>query len=99
MSEIFKLRVLMSALTENQVSAAVLTIGVNLLLQILESVRSSVSIPFLNTAFSWLSLYTRYNDFSAGVLSLANVFYYVSFCCVMLFLAVRVIDKRRWSEG
>ena len=23
----------------------------------------------------------------------------ISFCGVMLFLAVRVIDKRRWSEG
>jgi len=94
--------VLMSALTENQVSAAVLTIGVNLLLQILENVGSSITIPglsFLNTVFSWMSLYKRYNDFSAGILSLANVIYYVSFCGVMLFLAVRVIDKRRWSEG
>ena len=94
--------VLMSALTENQVSAAVLTIGVNLLLQILESVGSSISIPglpFLNTVISWFSLYTRYNDFSGGILSIANVIYYISFCGVMLFLAVRVIDKRRWSEG
>ena len=94
--------VLMSALTENQVSAAVLTIGVNLLLQILESVGSSISIPgfpFLNTAISWLSLYSRYNEFAAGILSIANVIYYISFCGIMLFLAVRVIDKRRWSEG
>ena len=92
----------MSALTENQVSAAVLTIGVNLLLQILESVGSSITIPgltFLNTVISWLSLYKRYNDFSGGILSIANVIYYISFCGVMLFLAVRVIDKRRWSEG
>ena len=94
--------VLMSALTENQVSAAVLTIGVNMLLQILESVGSSITIPglsFLNTVISWLSLYKRYNDFSGGILSFANVIYYISFCGVMLFLAVRVIDKRRWSEG
>jgi hypothetical protein len=39
------------------------------------------------------------NQFTAGVLSIANVFYYVSLCGVILFLAVRVIDKRRWSEG
>lgn len=94
--------VLMSALTENQVSAAVLTLGANFLLQILESVGSSVTIPglsFLNTIISWLSLYTRFNEFSAGILSFANIFYYVSFCGVILFLAVRVIDKRRWSEG
>ena len=94
--------VLMSALTENQVSAAVLTLGVNFLLQILESVASQITVPglsFINTILSWMSLYTRYNEFMAGVLSFANIFYYVSFCGVILFLAVRVIDKRRWSEG
>ena len=94
--------VLMSALTENQVSAAVLTIGVNLFLQILESVGSVLTIPglpFVNTMISWFSLYTRYDDFATGILSAANVIYYLSFCGIMLFLTVRVIDKRRWSEG
>ena len=96
--------VLMSALTENQVSAAVLTFGANLLLQIFESLSSSLTIPTLgfinlNTVLSWMSLYKRYYDFTAGILSFANVLYYVSFCFVILFLAVRVIDKRRWSEG
>ena len=96
--------VLMSALTENQVSAAVLTFGANLLLQIFESLSSSITIPTigfinLNTVLSWMSLYKRYYDFTAGILSFSNVLYYVSFCFVILFLAVRVIDKRRWSEG
>ncbi len=94
---------LMSALTENQVSAAVLTFGVNLLLQLIESIGPQLTMPaglsFLSTAFSWMSLYTRYNQFTAGVLSIANVLYDLSFCGVFLFLAVRVIDKRRWSEG
>ena len=94
--------VLMSALTENQVSAAVLTIGVNLFLQILEGVGASLTIPgltFLNTVISWLGLYSRYNDFAGGILSFSNIFYYLSVCGVLLFLTVRVIDRRRWSEG
>lgn len=94
---------LMSALTENQVSAAVLTLGVNLLLQIIESILPQLTLPaalsFLTAGFSWLSMYSRFLQFTAGVLSIANVFYYVSLCGVILFLAVRVIDKRRWSEG
>lgn len=94
---------LMSAMTENQVSAAVLTLGVNLMLQLIEAIGPQLSLPtalsFLTTAFSWLSLYTRYYQFAAGVLSIANVFYFASFCGIILFLAVRVIDKRRWSEG
>ena len=94
--------VLMSALTESQVSAAVLTLGANLLLQLFESVGSSITIPylpFLNDVLSWLSLHARYSAFAAGIFSVANVFYDVSFCGIILFLAVRVIDRRRWSEG
>jgi len=94
--------VLMSALTESQVSAAVLTFGVNLFLQIFESVGPQLNIPyltFLPTVFSWMSLYTRYASFTAGVLSIGDVLYFASFCGIILFLAVRVIDKRRWSEG
>lgn len=93
---------LMSALTESQISAAVLTFGVNLLLQFMEAIGPSLSIPYmgwLSTVFSWLSLYTRYYAFSAGMISVADIIYYVSFCGVLLFLTVRVIDKRRWSEG
>ena len=94
--------VLISALTESQLSAAVLTFGVNLLLQLLEAIGPSLSIPYLSWlphVFSWISLYSRYYAFSAGMISIADIIYYASFCFIMLFLAVRVIDKRRWSEG
>ena len=95
--------VLMSALTENQTAAAVLTLGVNLLLQLLESAKGILTLPswlsFLNVVMSWFSLYARYDDFNVGILSVANIIYYLSFSGIMLFLAVRVIDKRRWSEG
>ncbi len=97
--------ILMSALTESQVSAAVMTLGVNVLLEILESVFSSASftlpgaLSFLRPVLSWFSLYSRYNQFAAGRLSFANILYYLSFSGLMLFLAVRVIDRRRWSEG
>ncbi len=95
--------VLMSSLTENQVSAAVLTFGVNLGLQIIESVVPYINPPsylgWVTAIGSWFSLYNRYYSFTAGIISLANVIYFLTFIAVMLFLAVRVIDKRRWSEG
>lgn len=95
--------VLMSALTENQVSAAVLTFGVNLGLQIVESAASYINLPtylqWFSSVLNWFSLYRRYYTFTAGVVSLADVFYYLTFIGLMLFFTVRVIDKRRWSEG
>ena len=99
--------VLMSSLTENQVSAAVLTFGVNLFLQILESISSAVTIPdlggiklsLLNSVLSWLSMNSRYLQFTSGIISFANILYFISICGIILFLSIRVIDRRRWSEG
>lgn len=94
--------VLMSALTESQLSAAVLTFGANLFLQFIESIAPSLSIPYmgwLTAALQWISLYSRYYSLMAGIISIADIIYYISFVGILLFLTVRVIDKRRWSEG
>lgn len=93
------LGVFFSAITENQLSAAVLTLGVNLMLQLLESVGPSLSIPyltFLPTVFSWISLQSKYYSFATGIISIADIIYYISFYGIFLFLTVRVIDRRRW---
>lgn len=93
--------VLVSSMTESQIIAAVVTLCVNLGLQILESVGPNITIPYLSflpTVFSWISLQTRYYAFSSGIISIADMIYFASFCGIMLFLTVRVIDKRRWSS-
>jgi ABC-2 type transport system permease protein len=95
--------VFMSSLTESQVSAAVLTFFTIIILQILESFAPNLVVPaylmFIPRALSWISLNSRYTVFSAGIFSIANVIYYLSFCGIFLFIATRVIDRRRWSEG
>ncbi|NLP08437.1 MAG: ABC transporter permease, partial [Clostridiaceae bacterium] len=37
--------------------------------------------------------------FNRGILGLSPVVYYLSFTAVFLFLTIRVIEKRRWSQG
>ena len=94
---------LMSTLCENQVTAAVVTLVVNIMLQVLEYVPSMLSsgsyFSFIGKLFSWLSLNARNADFAAGLLSVSNILYFISFVAVVLFLAVRVVERRRWSEG
>ena len=93
---------MVSATTQSQLSAAVLTFGANALLQFLESVGPALHIPgapWLPEALAWLSLYRRYERFTAGVLSPADALYMLSFMGILLFLTVRIVDKRRWSEG
>ena len=94
---------LMSTLCENQVTAAVITLVVNIMLQVLEYVPSMLSsgsyFSFIGSLFGWLSLNSRNSDFAVGLLSFSNILYFISFVAVVLFLSVRVVERRRWSEG
>ena len=90
---------LMSALTESQVTAAVTTFVILLFLQLIEAIFPSLDAPWLIAAFQWISVYSRFGTFSMGLLSLVPSLYYISFVAVFLFLTIRVMDRRRWSEA
>ncbi len=86
-----------SSLTENQVVAAFGAFGSVLLLLLLNAVASSVNNPTLSAVLNWLSIYSRYTDFTMGVFNISAIVYYLSFAAVFLFLTVRVLEKRRWA--
>lgn len=94
-----------SALTENQLSAAVITIAVILatiglgLLSELKDAESQYLIGSYGVryALGWLSVLTRFSAFSYGYFDFAALFYYISIIAVFLFLTVRVYDSRRWA--
>jgi ABC-2 type transport system permease protein len=44
----------------------------------------------------WLSVFARYEFLSNGVLNLTDIVYYISFVALFIYLAVNVIEKRRW---
>ena len=90
---------LVSSLTESQVSAAVMSFGLNFLLWAIDAVAGIVPSPLAAGALSWLSVIQRYDAFTRAQIGFSGVLYFLSFCLVFLFLTVRVIDKRRWSEG
>jgi ABC-2 type transport system permease protein len=61
-----------------------------------------LTFPFLGplpTVLGWLSINTRFSEFAYGILSLPSIVYMLTFIAVFLFLTVRSIEKRRWSEG
>ena len=63
-----------------------------------DSLRTLVG-GFAAKVLSWFSILSRYADFNRGILGLSPVVYYLSFTALFLFLTVRVIEKRRWSQG
>lgn len=87
-----------SSLTENQLAAAIGTIGIImafLLIGLLSSLFTS-SYP-LRYVFNFISIFTRYQGFANGYFDLASVFYYLTVSFVFLYLTVRVFDRRRYN--
>ena len=96
---------LISALTENQLSAAVITIGViaaMVLLNVFNLLTDSDGQPIIGSyavrfVLDWVSVISRFSAFSQGVFDFAALLYYVSLAFIFLFLTVRVYEKRRWG--
>lgn len=86
-----------SALTESQLVAAIGSLFVSLALWMVDSIASLMPTNFLKQAVGSLSFYSRYNDFSIGILDFANIFFFASVCAVFVFLTIRVFEKRRWG--
>ncbi len=88
-----------SCFARSQMTAAIAGIGANLMIWLADVVAAAVSVTAVSSALDFISLYQRFAPFVRGQLSLSNVLYYLLFIFIMLFLSVRVLDARRWSEG
>lgn len=87
-----------SSLTENQVVAAVISFALLITMWIMDFI-SRLAGGIFAKFLSWFSLLSRYDGFNRGIFDLSSIVYYLSFIAVFLFLTVRVIEKRRWSQG
>lgn len=94
-----------SALTENQLSAAVITIGViaaMVLLSYVNVLTDSDGQPLIGnyvvrSVVDWISVMSRFANFKNGIFDYSALLYYASLAFVFLFLTVRVYEKRRWG--
>ena len=86
-----------SALTENQLAAAVITISVILGMVLLSFVNTLIDAYWLRFIIDWFSVLSRFNTFSYGLFDFSALLYYLSLTFVFLFLTVRVYEKRRWG--
>lgn len=86
-----------SALTENQIVAAIGTIGILLFMMIVNILNSFIDVYAIRAVLSWISVFSRFANFTYGILDLAALLYYFSICFIFMFLTVRIYEKRRWS--
>lgn len=87
-----------SALTENQIIAAVVTFGVLFLLFLAEFFGATTENEIVRNIVSTLSITNKFDDFSLGIIDLKSVVYYLSIVVIFVFLSVSHIEKRRWSK-
>lgn len=86
-----------SSLTESQLISALGTFAVMLLAMLMPSFASKISSRVVAQALSALSVYDRYNNFTAGLFDVPAVVFYISLIAAFIFLTARVIEKRRYS--
>ena len=98
--------ILISSMTENQLSAAVVTIAVlavMLILNMLNSVGSEeegtrlINNYVARYIIDWVSVVSRFNNFQYGILDWSALLYYVSMTFIAIYLTVRVYERRRWA--
>jgi ABC-2 type transport system permease protein len=87
-----------SALTESQIIAAVITFVTFLLLWVLDfGVRGSTS--WLGEILQYLSILRHFDDFSKGVIDTTALVFYVSMIVLGIFLTLRTLDSMRWRRA
>jgi ABC-2 type transport system permease protein len=84
-----------SALTESQVVAVIVPMGLNLLFYILSWAAASAS-GALKSLLDYLSFIQHFDQLVRGVLDTKDIVYFLSFCFLWLFLTHSVILSRRW---
>ena len=52
---------------------------------------------FIRYILSWISVYSRYVNFTYGMFDISATVYYISITAIFLFLAVRVYERRRYA--
>lgn len=87
-----------SAMTQNQIIAFLLTVFIICVMTLVLYFLSSASfVPrAVLPAVYYLNPMERFGEFNKGVLDLVGIVYFISLSSMFLFMAVKVLESRRW---
>ncbi len=86
-----------SALTESQMIAGVLTFATLIAINYAQSIQLFTDNPIVLSVFNAISLFSHYDVFQTGVISFKEVLYYISVSGIFILLTVYVMDRRRYN--
>ena len=87
----------LSSLTENTIIAAASSLAVLFGFMVIDFFAAFIPAEWLQNTLKSLTVYSYYDDFTNGILNLVPVVFYISVTAVMLFLTMRMIERRRWN--
>lgn len=86
-----------STMTQSQLAAAILSFAVILFFYMLDGFASYVPWGWAVDLLTSISFFSRYNEFTNGILDYGNIIFFASVIFIFNFLSVRVLERRRWS--
>ena len=86
-----------SALTENQIIAAVVAFVMLMFMWVIDLLANYAS-GIVKEILNWFSLISRLREFNIGILNLSNIIYYLSFIIVFVFITIAIIEKRKFRD-
>lgn len=89
------LGIFISALTESQIVAAVISFGVLLLFIVLPWLAQSAG-PGMGRIINELSIVNHFDSFAKGVLDTGDMVYLVNFTVLFFFLTLRILESKQW---
>ncbi|MBE6542103.1 MAG: ABC transporter [Ruminococcaceae bacterium] len=89
--------IFVSTLTESTVTACIGTMGILLGFVGASLFNGLIDVYFIRYILSWLSVYSRYINFTYGIFDIGAAVYYLSITAIFLFLSVRVYERRRYA--
>ena len=91
------INVFISVLTESMVVAAVIGMGVGLVISMTNYLISLIQVDWIKNILNKINFLSYYENFTYGILSIVDVVFFLSVTALFLFFTVRVLEKRRWS--
>ena len=91
------INIFISSLTESMVVAAVVGMGVGLVIDTMDYFISIIPIKWITFVLEKINFLEYYKNFTYGILSIVDVVFYLSAAGLFLFLTTRVLERRRWN--
>ncbi|MDK2802922.1 MAG: ABC transporter permease subunit [Oscillospiraceae bacterium] len=88
--------VFVSSTTESQVISAIVSFAIMMFLFFSDGFFQNITNPTIKEFFVQMSFFTRFQDFTIGIIDISNIIFFISFIVVFNFLTVRTLEKRRW---